>query len=166
MRAGNSPCACAVTISELLNSVISSSECSASEDEDEYEDDNVPLAVLVAQFAMSVVDVHKLDEGIDTEDSSEEWEKNLVDNYKCVQDDDEHDDDISELDSDEISKPGSDMTHKQVLELVLQIKNFATEKYQSYLKLAQELQTMTEKKIVNMRCSKRQATMDKFVVMK
>lgn len=77
---------------------------------------------------MSVDDVHQLDEGIDTEDSSEEWEKNLVDNYKCVQDDDEHDDDISELDSDEISKPGSDMTHKQVLELVLQIKNFATEK--------------------------------------
>jgi hypothetical protein len=51
-------------------------------DNDEFEDDDVPLATLVAQFALQIEDIHNIDQDAKTEDSSDDWEKTLLDNYR------------------------------------------------------------------------------------
>jgi hypothetical protein len=51
-------------------------------DNEEFEDDDVSLARLVAQFALQIEDIHNIDQDAETEDSSENWEKTLLDHYR------------------------------------------------------------------------------------
>ena len=132
--------------------------------DDDFEDDDVPLATLVAQFALQMEDIHNLDQEAETEDSSDDWEKTLLDNYRPTETLDAEDgcEQEEENTSTEISFPGSEMTHSDVLLLAIKLKNFASENDSNFLEIANELKAMTERKIVNLKCIQKQTTIDSF----
>ena len=97
-------------------------------DDDDYDDNDVPRAVLVQQFRYTRDEFEQLDENVPREDDSDEWECNLMQSFKETLD-------ISpgyesDSDSEDVPEqfPGCDLTHNEVLEMLITIKNFAMEK--------------------------------------
>ncbi|XP_060596158.1 tigger transposable element-derived protein 6-like [Ruditapes philippinarum] len=112
------------------------------DDEDEYEDDNVPLALLVRELSYNMQDFENIDLSLPTEDDSDQWEMNIVESFRT--------DETIEDD--------------KVLQTLMKLKNFALEKDSDLLDGVLQLQTMMEDKIVKARCSQRQLTMHDFFV--
>nr|XP_006818922.1 PREDICTED: tigger transposable element-derived protein 6-like [Saccoglossus kowalevskii] len=106
------------------------------------------------------------DDNMPTEETYDgEWEQQILENFiedkenqDCLDDDTESSENQIVNECDE----GSDMTHQDVLHMLTKIKNFAINKDSCYLTAVQDLQTMTERKIVQKRCSLRQSTLDSF----
>ena len=123
---------------------------------DEYEDDDVPLIVLVQQFRYTMDDFETLEEGLQTEDNSDEWEQNLLNSYKVADTPNESED---ECENDQVCN----LTHCDILKMLHNIKHFAQCNDTDYIDKVQDMLTMTEKKIVKMRCSaKKQTTLDAY----
>ena len=63
------------------------------------------------------------------------------------------------------SLPGIDMTMGNVLDFAKRLRNYSVVKDGDFLCIAQQLQAMAERKIVDVRCSK-QTTLDSFLLKK
>ncbi|XP_060597343.1 tigger transposable element-derived protein 6-like [Ruditapes philippinarum] len=126
--------------------------------DDEFDDDDVPLNVLVQQFRYTC---ENFDHDVPTEDNSDEWECNLVQSFK---ESSETTCDVCDTETDDVQQhlPGSELTHSEVLEMLIKIKNFATENDSDYLNTVQELQMLTERKIVKAKWVQKQSTIDSF----
>ena len=129
-------------------------------DDDEFNDDDVPLAALAQQFRYTREDFEQFDQDVPTEDDSNEWEHNLVQSFKETSEGSP--DNVSDTEADDVQEnlPGSELTHSEVLEMLLKIKNFAMEKDSDYLSSVQELQVLTERKIVKSKCLQKQYTIE------
>ena len=68
-----------------------------------------------------------------------------------------HDDEKKHVDV-----PGSNLSHEEVLDMVIKFKNFAVHKDVNYLQLVLELENLTERKILEQRCNQMQLTWDSF----
>lgn len=94
-------------------------EISCDTSDDEFDDDDIPVAVLVQQFRFSCEDFDQLVQNVPTEDDSDEWECNLVQAFQTLgssQDDDSDND--SEVAQD--ISPGSELSHCYVLQILIQ----------------------------------------------
>lgn len=132
-------------------------------DDEDFEEDDVPLATLAAQFTLQMHDIHQIDNDTEAEDSSEDWKKTLTDSCRSS----ENCDVIVECELEDVTPvetplPGSGMSHSDVLLKAIKLKNFAQEKDPSFLELADELKTRAEKKMVNLKCAQKQTKVDSF----
>lgn len=89
---------------------------SSDSDDEEFEDDNVPLAELVRTFAINTSDLEDIDSNEPTKNNSANWEQNLVESYK--QPEVTNDGSCSKSEDCESTRPGpgSEMTHQEVLQ--------------------------------------------------
>lgn len=136
--------------------------CDMDDDDEFDDDDDVPLAVLVQQFRYTRDDFEQFDQDVPTEDDSDEWECNLVQSFQEPSDSSR--DYVSDAESDDVQEhlPGSELSHSEVLDMLIKMKNFAMEKDGDYLSAVQELQMLTERKIVKAKCTQKQSTIDCF----
>ena len=135
-------------------------------EEDEEDEDDIPLARLAHELDANI-DTNRLDQFDDNapiEDNSDNWENELLINFRAG-DHDESEDNHSDYEVEpDISVPtGSDMTYVEVLEMVNKLKNFAVYKDERFLKHVQDIESLTQATIVKQRCARRQVTMEHFV---
>ena len=118
--------------------------------------DSVPLVVLVySELALHTGDFDTMDE--DFRDK-----RRILTTGSLLADlqSDHPAENNSDIESEiEAPLPRSDMTHAEVLIIATKIKNFALKNYSTYLGIAQELNMMTERNIVNKHCQQKQTTL-------
>ena len=135
-------------------------------EEDKEDEDDIPLACLAHELDANI-DTNRLDQFDDNapiEDNSDNWENELLINFRAG-DHDESEDNHSDYEVEpDISVPtGSDMTYVEVFEMVNKLKNFAVYKDERFLKHVQDIESLTQATIVKQRCARRQVTMEHFV---
>ena len=61
-----------------------------------------------------------------------------------------------------VNAPGSNLSHKEVLDVVIRLKKFAFQKDENYLQLVLELEKSAERETVRQHCSQMQLTLYPF----
>lgn len=129
-------------------------------------DDEIPLMDLMKQLKSrdSEVNVENidLDDNLPTENTFDtDWEEDLLSEFKKNESDVLIESDSSDDESENL--PGSDLTHKQLLEHLNIIKNFATANDDRYLGGIEQMISLTEEEIVRQKVvTAKQANIDTF----
>ena len=135
------------------------------------EDYDIPLSQLASNLRLDVNDefIVDFDMELPIEDPSDDWELGLID-----ADNMEHASDISDItsastaedDDSNTCDDGQEMTHKDVLQMLLKMKNFAVVKDESMLDSLHGLIQRTERKIVQQKLNYVQSSLNSFVIRK
>lgn len=139
-----------------------------NENEPEFPDDDVPLAELIRRLGGEPVNEEQIDDTeseLPTEETyTGDWENELIQRHLNKENSENTDNDPdNEPDEHESNVlPGSELTHKQVHEMLCKIKNFALTTDDRYLGQVEELKCMTERTILKQKSEQKQMKIDAY----
>lgn len=119
----------------------------------DFKDDNVLIALLVKQFQFQLDNLVTVDDDIATEDNGDQWEDDLVTSYTSTDDImcQGSDDDESALGTSDQPGIACDLTTGKILKFYKRLMSYSLQVESSFISLANDLKTMTEKTIVHVR---------------
>ncbi|XP_052268287.1 tigger transposable element-derived protein 6-like [Dreissena polymorpha] len=147
---------------EKTDDAASVSETKEPSDE-EYPDDDIPLADLVLQFRFKLDDLTSFDNDDETHDA--EWESDIVNGYKeDATDAADLADATDDVDHEEETPEVPPVTIKEIRDFALRMQRYGHEKDSDFLATADTLLNIAENKIVKEKCTfKQRVIMDFFV---
>ena len=104
------------------------------EQEDDYEDkDDISLSLLAQQLRVDHSILQNIDIKPPTEENTRDWERDLISSFVEPIAGESNEQFVHDDDEKHVNVPGSNVSHKKVLNVVIELKKFAIHEDENYL---------------------------------
>ena len=118
------------------------------EQEDDYEDeDDIPLSLLAQQLRVDQSFLQNVDIEPPTEENAGNWERDLMSSFVEPIAEESNKQFVHDDEEKHVDVPGSNLSHREVLDMVIKLKH--SSKDENYLQLVLELENLTKRKKLN-----------------
>ena len=118
------------------------------EEEDDYEDeDDIPLSLLAQQLRVDQSFLQNVDIEPPTEENAGNWERDLMSSFVEPIAEESNKQFVHDDEEKHVDVPGSNLSHREVLDMVIKLKH--SSKDENYLQLVLELENLTKRKKLN-----------------
>ena len=119
-----------------------------TDEEDDYEDeDDILLSLLAQQLRVDQSFLQNVDIEPPTEQNAGNWERDLMSSFVEPIAEESNKQFVHDDEEKHVDVPGSNLSHREVLDMVIKLKH--SSKDENYLQLVLELENLTKRKKLN-----------------